>query len=53
LNSSGKNGAEFEGGWNAAKYRAFAQWIDQHPEKLKMSRKEFDDELARRSGKAN
>jgi regulator of RNase E activity RraA len=53
LNSAGKNGAEFEGGWNAAKYHAFTQWIDQHPEKLKMSRKEFDDELARRSGKGN
>jgi regulator of RNase E activity RraA len=53
LNAAGKNGAEFEGGWNAAKYHAFVQWIDQHPENLKMTRKEFDDELARRSGNAN
>lgn len=53
LNASGKNGAEFEGGWTAAKYRAFAKWIDQHPEKLKMTRKEFDDELSRRMGKSD
>jgi 4-hydroxy-4-methyl-2-oxoglutarate aldolase len=50
LNSSGKNGAEFEGGWNAAKYDAFAKWIDAHPEKLKMTRLEFNEELAHRKG---
>jgi 4-hydroxy-4-methyl-2-oxoglutarate aldolase len=53
LNSSGKNGAEFEGGWTAAKYGAFANWIDHHPEKLKMTRQEFDAELSRRKGKSN
>ena len=42
LNSKGANGAEFEGGWNAEKYAGFAKWIDAHPEKLKMSREEFD-----------
>ena len=42
LNQQGKNGAQFEGGWNAAKYDAFAKWIDAHPEKLKMPRSEFD-----------
>jgi len=42
LNNSGKNGAEFEGGWNAAKYDAFTKWIDAHPDKLKMPRSEFD-----------
>ncbi len=42
LNHSGKNGGEFEGGWNAQKYDAFVKWIDAHPEKLKMSRSEFD-----------
>jgi len=42
LNKSGKNGAEFEGGWTEAKYKAFVQWIDTHPEKLKMPRSEFD-----------
>jgi regulator of RNase E activity RraA len=50
LNSSGKNGAEFEGGWTKAKYQAFAKWIDQHPEKLKMTHQEFDDEMHRREG---
>jgi 4-hydroxy-4-methyl-2-oxoglutarate aldolase len=42
LNREGKNGAEFEGGWNQAKYAAFAKWIDAHPEMLKMPRAEFD-----------
>lgn len=46
LNQQGKNGAEFEGGWNAAKYAAFAKWIDAHPDKLKMPRSEFDTLLA-------
>jgi 4-hydroxy-4-methyl-2-oxoglutarate aldolase len=41
-NQLGKNGGQFEGGWNAAKYDAFAKWIDAHPEKLKMPRSEFD-----------
>ncbi len=38
LNQEGKNGAEFEGGWDAKKYAAFTKWIDAHPEKLKMPR---------------
>jgi regulator of RNase E activity RraA len=42
LNRQGKNGAEFEGGWNAAKYAALAKWVDAHPEMLKMPRAEFD-----------
>jgi regulator of RNase E activity RraA len=42
LNRSGKNGGEFEGGWTAEKYDALAKWIEAHPEKLKMSRAEFD-----------
>jgi 4-hydroxy-4-methyl-2-oxoglutarate aldolase len=46
LNRQGKNGAEFEGGWNSAKYAAFEKWIDAHPEKLKMTRAEFDALLA-------
>jgi len=48
LNASGKNGAEFEGGWTPAKYDALTKWIDQHPEKLKMTRDEFNQEVARR-----
>jgi regulator of RNase E activity RraA len=47
LNRQGKNGAEFEGGWTAAKYGAFAKWIDAHPEMLKMPRTEFDELLAK------
>lgn len=42
LNQQGKNGAEFEGGWNETKYAGFKKWIDAHPEKLKMSHSEFD-----------
>ncbi|RZU41915.1 hypothetical protein BDD14_3457 [Edaphobacter modestus] len=53
LNSSGKNGAEFEGGWTPAKYRAFAKRIDQHPDNLKMTREEFSAELARREGQSH
>lgn len=41
LNRQGKNGAEFEGGWNAAKFAAFGKWIDANPGKLKMSHEEF------------
>jgi len=47
LNSQGKNGAEFEGGWTPAKYDALTKWIDAHPEKLKMTRQEFNDEVNR------
>ena len=42
LNKAGTNGAEFEGGWNAPKFAAFKKWIDAHPDKLKMTRAEFD-----------
>jgi regulator of RNase E activity RraA len=45
LNKQGKNGAEFEGGWTTAKFAAFSKWIDAHPEKLKMTRAEFDNLL--------
>lgn len=46
LNRQGKNGAMFEGGWNAEKLAAFGKWIDAHPEKLKMTRAEFDALMA-------
>src|SRR5450631_2498894 len=42
LNQQGKNGAQFEGGWNTKKYDGFAKWIEVHPDKLKMPRSEFD-----------
>ncbi len=47
LNRQGRNGAEFEGGWTPAKYAAFAKWVDAHPDKLKMPRREFDALLAK------
>jgi regulator of RNase E activity RraA len=47
LNRTGKNGAQFEGGWTPEKYDAFAKWIDAHPELLKMPRSEFDALLAK------
>jgi regulator of RNase E activity RraA len=46
LNSQGKNGAEFEGGWTPQKYAAFGKWVDAHPEKLKMTKAEFAALLA-------
>jgi 4-hydroxy-4-methyl-2-oxoglutarate aldolase len=51
LNRSGKNGGEFEGGWNAKKYDALVQWIDANPSKLKMKRTEFDAILAERKNR--
>jgi len=47
LNRQGKNGAEFEGGWTAAKYAALSKWVDAHPEMLKMPRAEFAELLAK------
>lgn len=47
LNKQGKNGAQFEGGWTAAKYDVFAKWISDNPDKLKMPRSEFDELLAK------
>lgn len=52
LNEQGKNAGMFEGGWNDAKYDAFAKWIDAHPEKLTMPRSEFDDLLAKAKARA-
>lgn len=49
LNREGKNGAEFEGGWTPQKYAGLAKWIDAHPDRLKMSRSEFDAILSQRS----
>lgn len=46
LNSGGKNGAQFEGGWTSEKFAAFGKWVDAHPDKLKMSRAQFDQLLA-------
>lgn len=51
LNQEGKNGAQFEGGWNAQKYAAFSKWVSDHPDRLKMSRQRFD-QLVNESVKA-
>jgi 4-hydroxy-4-methyl-2-oxoglutarate aldolase len=48
LNREGKNGAQFEGGWNAQKFAGFRQWVRAHPDKLKMPQSEFDTLLQRR-----
>jgi len=46
LNSQGKNGAQFEGGWTPEKFAALGKWVEAHPEKLKMTRAEFAALLA-------
>ncbi|MBW8869873.1 MAG: RraA family protein [Acidobacteriales bacterium] len=51
LNRQGKNGGEFEGGWNARKYTAFVEWINANPSRLKMSRGEFDAILQERKNR--
>jgi regulator of RNase E activity RraA len=48
LNKEGKNGAMFEGGWNAQKFAGFKDWITAHPDKLKMSMDQFNKLLADR-----
>ena len=52
LNREGKNGGQFEGGWNDAKYDAFAKWIAANPDKLKMPQSEFDALLTAAKDKA-
>jgi regulator of RNase E activity RraA len=49
LNSQGKNGASFEGGWTPEKFAALGKWVAAHPEKLKMTRAEFAALLAQAS----
>jgi len=51
LNREGKNGAQFEGGWNAEKFAGFRRWVSAHPDKLKMSHEEFEKMLAVRSAR--
>ena len=52
-NAEGENGGMFEGGWNVAKYDAFAKWINAHPGKLKMPRSEFDQLLQQAKQRAS
>lgn len=42
LNLANKNGGAVEGGWDDKKFAGFKNYIDEHPEKLKMTRAEFD-----------
>jgi 4-hydroxy-4-methyl-2-oxoglutarate aldolase len=51
LNRAGKNGAEFEGGWTAAKYDAMASWAKSTPGRIKMPAAEFTDMLAQRKAR--
>jgi 4-hydroxy-4-methyl-2-oxoglutarate aldolase len=51
LNRSGRNGGEFEGGWNAKKYDALVAWINANPARLKMTRAEFDAILVERKSR--
>jgi 4-hydroxy-4-methyl-2-oxoglutarate aldolase len=46
LNQQGTNGAQFEGGWNKAKFEGLGKYVDAHPDKLKMPRPEFDQLLS-------
>jgi 4-hydroxy-4-methyl-2-oxoglutarate aldolase len=46
LNKEGKNGAQFEGGWNKAKFEGLGKYVDAHPDKLKMSHSEFEQLLS-------
>ena len=48
LNSQGKNGGNFEGGWDARKYDALAAWVKANPGKLKMTQAQFDSIEAQR-----
>jgi 4-hydroxy-4-methyl-2-oxoglutarate aldolase len=52
LNAQGKNGGQFENGWDAAKFAGLKQWVAAHPEKLKMSQAEFDAAVAARMNRA-
>ena len=51
LNRTGKNGGEFEGGWNPRKYEAFVGWSNANPGQLQMTRAEFDTILAERKAR--
>ncbi len=52
LNREGKNGGQFEGGWDANKFAGFKRWVDAHPDQLKMARDEFEKIYAERLDEA-
>lgn len=53
LNKEGKNGGQFEGGWNAEKLAGFRQWVHDHPDQLKMPQAEFETMYQRRLDRMN
>ena len=48
LNKAGKNGGQFEGGWNAQKFAGFKEWVAGHPDQLKMTQEQFTKLLTER-----
>lgn len=53
LNREGKNGGQFEGGWDAEKFAGFKQWVEAHPDQLKMPKEEFDQMYNERTDRMN
>lgn len=53
LNQKGKNGAQFEGGWNAEKVAGFKPRFAAYPDNLKMARDEFEKLVNEKMGPAN
>ncbi len=53
LNREGKNGGQFEGGWNAEKFSGFKQWVEAHPDELKMPKEEFEQMYNERTERMN
>jgi regulator of RNase E activity RraA len=51
LNKTGTNGAEFEGGWTAAKYDAMAKWAKGTPSRIRMPMAQFEKLLAERKAR--
>lgn len=52
-NRKGNNGADFEGGWNSAKYDALAAWVKANPGRLRMSQSQFNKIEAQRKQDGN
>jgi len=44
LNLANKNGGSVEGGWDENKFAGFRKWIAEHPEKVKMSKAEYEEQ---------
>ncbi|MCP5412294.1 MAG: RraA family protein [Alphaproteobacteria bacterium] len=44
LNLANRNGGSVEGGWDENKFAGFRKWIGEHPEKVKMSKAEYEEQ---------